>query len=47
MTSVRVNYSEGSAEGTAVSYATRLTIVMGQLLFELLLNIGEYCLAFD
>jgi len=45
MTAVRVDYSEGSAEGSAVRYATRLAIVMGRLLFELLLIFGEYCLA--
>ena len=45
MTAVRVDYSEGSTEGSAVRYAARLAIVMGQLLFELLLIVGEYCLA--
>ena len=45
MTAIKVDYLEGSAEGSAVWYATRLTIVLGQLLYELLLIVGEYCLA--
>ena len=45
MTTVREVYSEGSTEESAVQYAARLAIVMGHLLFELLLIVGEYCLA--
>ena len=45
MTAVREVYSEGSTEESTVRYAARLAIVMGQLLFELLLIVGEYCLA--
>ena len=45
MTTVREVYSEGSTEESAVQHAARLAIVMGHLLFELLLIVGEYCLA--
>jgi len=45
MTAVREVYSEGSAEGSAARYATRLAIAKAQLLFDLLLIVGEYCLA--
>jgi len=45
MTAVRMPYSEGSADESAVRYATRLATAMGQLLFELLFIFGAYCLA--
>ena len=37
---------KGIGEGSAVRYATRSAIVMGQLLFELLLIFDKYCLVF-